>query len=75
MIYNNPMVENKSTAEFFANKFKPCGPTKTPDRMRPIIPGIFNFLSNIGESKIINNTSEKTNTGFFNGNSNSCIKL
>jgi hypothetical protein len=35
--------------------------------MSPIIPGIFNLLSTIGESKIMKSRMENTNTGFFSG--------
>jgi len=67
-MYNKPIVENKSTAEFFASMFKPGGPMITPDIISPIIPGIFSLLSKIGDSSMMNNTNEKTSTGFFSGN-------
>jgi hypothetical protein len=75
MIYNKPMVENNSIAEFFARRFNPCGPTITPEIINPMMPGIFNFLINIGERRIIRSINEKTSTGLFKGNSNPCIKL
>ena len=74
IIYSKPMVENRSTAEFFSRIFSPCGPIMTPEIIKPIIPGIFNFRSRIGESKIISRIKEKINTGFPSGNSNSWIK-
>ncbi|MNS30236.1 hypothetical protein D3C72_622610 [compost metagenome] len=72
MIYKSPIVENKSTAEFFAKIFNPCGPIITPEIISPIIPGILIFLSKIGESRIIKSINEKINTGLLKGNSNSC---
>lgn len=67
MMYNKPIVENRSTAEFFSNKFKPCGPIITPEMINPIIPGILIRLSRIGESKIIKRISAKMSTGLLNG--------
>jgi hypothetical protein len=72
MIYRRPMVEKSSTAELFSRRFRPCGPMATPERMRPTVPGIFIFLRRIGESSMINRTSEKTRTGLVNGRWNSC---
>lgn len=43
---------------------KPCGPMITPEIINPMIPGIFNLFNRIGANKIMNNISEKTNTGF-----------
>jgi hypothetical protein len=45
-----------------------CGPINKPDIIKPIIPGIRNFLKTIGERRIINNNNEKTNTGLVSGN-------
>jgi hypothetical protein len=70
MIYSNPIVEKRSTAELRARIFKPYGPITTPDIIKPIIPGIFSFLSRMGDSKIINNINEKIRIGFASGNSN-----
>jgi hypothetical protein len=66
-MYNNPIVENKSIALLFSKIFNPEGPIITPDIINPIIPGIFNFLRTIGESKIIERTSEKINIGLDKG--------
>ncbi len=74
-MYRSPIVENKSTAEFFANKFSPCGPMITPEMIKPIIPGMFIFLSKIGDSKIMKSIREKINIGLLSGKSNSCIKF
>ena len=71
-MYRSPIVEKRSTAEFFAKIFKPCGPIITPEIISPIIPGILIFLSKIGESRIIKSINEKINTGLLKGNSNSC---
>ena len=54
MMYNKPIVEKSLIAESFARIFKPCGPIITPAIIKPIIPGIFNFLRRMGESKMIN---------------------
>jgi len=67
-------VENKSTAEFFARIFNPCGPMITPEMISPIIPGIFSFLSKMGDRRIINKIKEKISTGLIRGKLNSCIK-
>jgi hypothetical protein len=67
IMYNNPIVENKSIALLFSKIFNPEGPIITPDIINPIIPGIFNFLRTIGESKIIERTSEKINIGLDKG--------
>ena len=45
-----------------------CGPINKPEIINPIIPGIRNLLKTIGERRMINNKSEKTNTGLVNGN-------
>lgn len=71
MMYNKPIVENNSTAEFLAKIFKPCGPIKVPETIKPIIPGILILRSRIGESKMIKSMVENIRTGFFNGKSNS----
>jgi len=42
----------------------------TPAMINPIIPGILNFLSRMGDNKIINKIREKISTGFPNGRSN-----
>ena len=68
------MVEKSSTAEFFSKILRPCGPMMTPDMINPIIPGMFNLFNKMGESKIIKRISEKINTGFERGSSNSCIR-
>ena len=68
MIYNNPIVEKRSTAEFFSRIFSPCGPIITPEIIKPIMPGIFNLLRRIGESRIISRIKENINTGFPSGN-------
>jgi len=67
MIYKSPMVENKSTAEFFARMFRPCGPMMTPEMINPMIPGMFNRFNKMGDSNMINRINEKIKTGFFNG--------
>ena len=64
MIYNSPIVENRSTAEFFSRILKPYGPIITPAIISPIIPGIFNLFSRIGDNRIINKISENISTGF-----------
>lgn len=43
-MYKSPIVENKSTAEFLARMFNPCGPMITPEIISPMIPGILIFL-------------------------------
>ena len=73
MMYRSPMVEKRSIAELLANIFKPYGPITTPVIINPIIPGIFNFLSRMGDKRIINKINENISTGLSNGNSNSCI--
>jgi len=67
MIYNKPMGENKSTAEFLSRRFKACGPMITPDRMSPIIPGILIFLKRIGESRMINKIRVNMRTELVKG--------
>lgn len=74
MMYNKPIVENKSTAEFLSKRFKPCGPMSTPDKMSPIIPGILMRRSRIGDSKMIKRTRENISTGFVSGVSNAWDK-
>ena len=69
MMYKSPIVANNLTEPsgsmvFFPIRPKPIGPIKTPERIRPIIAGIFTFLKTIGESKIIKSISEKISTGF-----------
>jgi hypothetical protein len=61
------MVENKSTAEFFAKIFNPFGPTIKPEIINPIMPGMFNFLSNNGENRMIESMRAKIKTGLLNG--------
>ena len=73
-MYKRPIVENKSTAEFFARILSPCGPMITPEIISPIIPGIFIFFSKIGDNRIMKSIKEKINTGLLSGNSNSCKK-
>jgi hypothetical protein len=46
---------------------RPCGPINTPDRIKPIIPGILSLLRIIGDKRMIKSSIEKTNTGFFSG--------
>ena len=46
----------------------------TPEMIKPIIPGIFNLLSRMGDNRMINKINENISTGLPNGNSNSCIK-
>jgi hypothetical protein len=48
-------------------RLKPFGPTITPEMIKPIIAGIFNFLRTIGDNKMMNKISEKIKTGFFKG--------
>lgn len=74
MIYSSPIVENKSTALFFAKRLKPNGPITTPEMINPMIPGICSLRRNMGAKSIINKINEKIRTGFFNGNTNSCPK-
>jgi hypothetical protein len=74
IIYRSPIVEKRSIAEFCSRIFKLWGPIITPDMINPIIPGILNRLSSIGESRIINSINENINTGFVSGRENSCIK-
>jgi hypothetical protein len=66
-MYNNPMVENKSTALFFSRMFNPNGPIITPEIISPIIPGILSFCNKIGANRMISRINAKTNTGFENG--------
>jgi len=70
MIYSKPMVENKSTAEFFSNQFNPCGPMIIPEMINPIIPGTLIGLRRMGESRIMKRTREKMSTGLVSGASN-----
>jgi hypothetical protein len=72
MMYKRPIVENSSMAEFFSRILSPNGPITTPEIINPIIPGIFNFLSRMGDNRIIKRIKENISTGFSNGNSNSC---
>ena len=74
IIYSKPIVENKSTAEFRSNKFSPCGPMTTPERMRPMIPGIRIRRSSIGDNNIMRSINEKMSTGLLNGVSNAWLK-
>jgi hypothetical protein len=67
MMYNKPMVENRSTAEFFWMRNNPCGPIIIPEIIRPIIPGILNLLRIIGASKIIKRIREKMSTELLKG--------
>jgi hypothetical protein len=64
-------VEKRSTAEFLARIFRPCGPMMTPEIIRPIIPGIFNLFRSMGDNRIMNRIKEKTSTGFSRGKLNS----
>jgi hypothetical protein len=73
MMYSRPMVENNFTEpsdsiSFSPNKFKPLGPIITPEIINPIIEGIRIFRNNMGESRMMNKTNEKINTGFLKGN-------
>ena len=68
------MVENSSTAEFFAKTFNPCGPIIVPETINPIMPGILIFLRRIGDKRMINRMVEKIRTGFLSGKSNSTSK-
>jgi hypothetical protein len=45
----------------------PFGPIITPDKINPIIEGIFTFRSKIGDRRIINKIVENINTGFLKG--------
>jgi hypothetical protein len=74
MMYNNPMVENRSTAEFFSSRCKPCGPINTPDKINPIMPGILILRNKMGESKIINRIKVNTKTGLLNGTSSTSLR-
>jgi hypothetical protein len=67
IIYSKPIVENKSTAEFFSNQFKPWGPIIIPEIINPIIPGTFIGRNRMGDNKMINNTKEKIRTGLVKG--------
>jgi hypothetical protein len=40
-----------------------------------MIPGMLNLFKTMGDSKIINNTNEKTKIGFSNGSTNSSANL
>jgi hypothetical protein len=62
-MYRRPMVENKSIAEVLSIILKPLGPINMPDKIKPIMPGIFNFPKIIGESKMIKRINEKIKTG------------
>ena len=68
------MVEKRSIAEFFSKMPNPYGPIKTPEIIKPMIPGIFIFFNNIGDNKMISNTNENISTGLCSGSSNSEIK-
>ncbi|EKD31427.1 MAG: hypothetical protein ACD_77C00333G0003 [uncultured bacterium] len=63
-------MEKRSIALLFARKLNPKGPTTTPDKMSPIIPGILSLLKSIGARRIINSSKEKMSTGLLNGSSN-----
>jgi hypothetical protein len=74
IMYSSPIVEKRSTAEFFSRILSPYGPIITPEIISPIILGIFNLLSRMGDNRMINRINENMSTGFPSGNSNSCIK-
>jgi hypothetical protein len=75
MIYNKPIVEKRSTAEFFSRRLKPKGPIRTPDIISPIIPGIFNLFNRIGERRMINKINENSRTGLVRGKLKSSEKF
>lgn len=79
MMYSSPMVENNFTdpsdsKSFSPIKFKPFGPISTPERMRPMIAGMRNFLNTIGERRIINKINENISTGLRNGKWNASMR-
>ena len=51
-------------AEFFSRIFSPYGPITTPAIISPMIPGIFNFLSRMGDNRMINKINENINGKF-----------
>jgi hypothetical protein len=55
------------TAELFSNQLSPCGPTITPEIIKPIIPGTLIGLNKMGERSIMNKTRENMRTGLVNG--------
>jgi hypothetical protein len=67
MMYNSPIVEKRSTAEFFCMRKKPLGPTIIPEMISPMIPGILNRLKTSGTRRIIKRITEKIRTEFVNG--------
>jgi hypothetical protein len=67
MMYKRPMVEKRSTAEFFRIRKRPSGPMITPERISPMIPGIFNLEKISGRNKMINKMMENISTEFVNG--------
>jgi hypothetical protein len=63
----NSLIEPSDSIVFSPMSRRPFGPIITPEIINPIIEGILTFLNKIGDSRIINNKSEKTRTGFFIG--------
>jgi hypothetical protein len=66
-MYNSPIVENNSTAEFLFIRSRPCGPIIVPDIISPIIPGILKRLKIKGTRRMINKIKEKIRTEFVKG--------
>ena len=66
-MYKRPVLDNNSKLFVDSIICVACGPIKTPEIIKPIIPGILKRLNNSGENKIINKVSAKIKTGFFTG--------
>ena len=66
-MYSNPVLLNNSKLVDLSIKCKVFGPIITPASIKPMMPGMLNFLKISGEKRIMSNTSESTNTGLVNG--------
>jgi hypothetical protein len=63
----NSLIEPSDSIVFSPINLNPFGPMMTPEIIRPMIEGILTLRKKIGDSRIINNSKEKTSTGFFIG--------
>ncbi len=70
MMYSSPTVPNRIKLELRCSRFSPFGPTTTPARIIPMMPGTRSFRSSSGTRRMISRISENTRTGPWKGSSN-----
>ena len=74
IIYISPIVANRLILPSLVMRFRPCPPIHIPASISPMILGILNRFSIIGESRIINKTILKANTLSFIGKCQSIVR-